>query len=91
MVSREEWEQERRPIGDVLRNLSIHPLADGERAVSAFVIVKTVDQDGEPNWVSRRTGWNEPADEELIGVLTIQLDLERRDALAAWGGDDEDE
>jgi hypothetical protein len=91
MVSKEEWEQERRPVGEVLGGLSIHPLADGDRPVSAFVIIKTIDDDGEINWVSRRTGWNEPSDEELIGVLTIQLDLERRDALAAWGVDDEDE
>jgi hypothetical protein len=91
MASKDEWEQDRRPIAEVLGGLAIHPLAEGERAESAFVIIKTVDDDGEVNWVSRRTGWNEPSDEELIGVLTIQLDLERRDALAAWAVDDDDE
>ena len=84
MVTKREWEEGRSPIGDVLSGLSIHPVEEGERPVAAFVIIKTLDADGVSNWVTRKTGWDEPSDEELLGVLTVQHELARRDALGPW-------
>ena len=84
MVTKSEWEQGRQPIGDVLSGLSIHPVEGGDRPVAAFVIIKTLDDEGVSNWVTRKTGWDEPSDEELLGVLTVQQELAVRDALGPW-------
>jgi hypothetical protein len=84
MVTKREWEQGLQPISSVLSGLSIHPVEDGERPVAAFVIIKTLDDEGVSNWVTRKTGWDEPSDEELLGVLTVQQELARRDALGPW-------
>ena len=84
MISKQEWEEGRQPIGDVLGGLAIHPVEDGERPVAAFVIIKTLDDEGVSNWVTRKTGWDEPSDEELLGVLTVQQQLAVRDALGPW-------
>jgi hypothetical protein len=90
MVSAEQWEQANRPIGEVLDGLSIHPLDEGDRAVAAFVVIKTVDAEGAQDWVTRRTDLDYPNDEELLGVLTVQCELARRDALASWVDDGEE-
>jgi hypothetical protein len=88
MVSAQEWEEANRPIGEVLADLSIHPLDDGDRAVAAFVVIKTVDADGQHDWVTRRTDLDDPSDEELLGVLSVQCELARLDAMSSWIDDE---
>lgn len=75
-------DQPREPIGEVLSDLAIHPLEDGDTAVEAFVMIKVRHDDGQIGWSYRTT--RAPNLEELLGVLTIQTELVRRDLLAAW-------
>jgi hypothetical protein len=42
--------EERVPIEQVLRGLELHPLGDKDTAIEAFVLVKTLDADGDPSW-----------------------------------------
>ena len=75
-------DEERRPIGDVLSGLGIHPLDDGWTPVEAFVVIKANDADGDTVWAYRTTA--PPNREELLGVLMVQTDLLRRELLADW-------
>lgn len=61
------------PIEDVLPGMGLHPLDDGGVPLSAFVLIKLLDADGDPQWSFRTT---EPLNlEELLGALVVQVDL----------------
>lgn len=45
----------RKPIGDVLGGLEIHPLTSGGTALEAFVLVKLLDEAGHTTWAYRTT------------------------------------
>ena len=62
--------------------MGIHPLGEGEVPVSAFMVVKVLDEDGSPGWSFRTT---EPMNnEEVLGALVIQVELLKRTLLADW-------
>ncbi|MGH9077671.1 MAG: hypothetical protein ACRDY0_09515 [Acidimicrobiales bacterium] len=73
---------DRRPVGEVLADLAIDPLAEGASAVEAFVLIKVRYEDGEDSWCYRTT--REPNREELLGALTVQIDLLRKELLDDW-------
>lgn len=76
------------PVGEVLgENFRVPPLPAGWTALDGIVLVKTLDDEGQSAWSFRETeGIN---DEEIIGALTIQLDLMRQRAIEAYtSGDD---
>lgn len=77
-----------KPIGDVLgSNFQVPPLLDGWTALDGIVLVKCLNAEGRPSWAFRETeGLNE---EEIIGALTVQLDLMRERTKALYYGDDE--
>lgn len=75
-------EDERIPIGEVLSGLEIHPLEPNDSVVSAFVLVKVLDADGDVGWSFRTS--EAPNKEELLGALDIQLQLLRKELLDAW-------
>jgi hypothetical protein len=77
----------RQPIAQVLSGLEIHPLEAGWTPIEALVVVKCLNENGEPTWSYRTT--NKLNREELLGVLTIHADLIRRELLAEWEEDDE--
>jgi hypothetical protein len=77
--------EDRLPIGEVLNGLEIYPLNEDETPVEAFVMIKARDTDGNEGWSFRTT--KSPNREELIGVLTVQIDLLRRELLAEWPDD----
>jgi hypothetical protein len=70
------------PISKVLPGLRIHPLDEGESAVSAFVLIKTADKGGKFTWSYRTT--EAPNREELLGALVTQVDLLRRELAEDW-------
>ncbi len=72
----------RYPIGEVLSNLDIDPLSDGATPLEAFVLIKVRYDDGEDSWCYRTT--REPNREELLGALTVQIDLLRKELLDDW-------
>lgn len=74
------------PIGEVLPGAKIHPLEKDCVFVSAFVLVKFLDEDGDLSWGFRTT--EQPNDEELYGALSIQTERLRRSLLSDWEGDD---
>lgn len=77
------------PVGDALPGISIYPLPDRWTPLSAIVLVKCLDEDGDPTWALRRTSGL--SDEELLGALVIRTELLRRYLLDLYGGEDDDD
>jgi hypothetical protein len=71
------------PIGRVLGDgFTIAPLPAGWTALEGLVLVKCLDADGSVTWAFRLTdGLNH---EEMIGALTVQLDLMREEITALF-------
>lgn len=55
----------RHPIAEVLPGLEIHELEPGDTAIEAFVLIKSIDRDGDITWGYRTT--NRLNREELLG------------------------
>ena len=78
---------DRKPIEEVLRGITIHPLPEGWSPLEGIVLVKCLDEDGHPLWAFRTTaGLN---DEELLGALTVRLELLRAELLEAFSADED--
>jgi hypothetical protein len=79
----------RAPIAEVLKGLNIHPLPAGWTALEGIILLKCLDDEGNSSWAFRTTeGLN---DEELLGALTVRIDLLRKELLEAYWNDDDDE
>jgi hypothetical protein len=78
---------ERQPIDSVLPGFRLHPLDPGWTPLQAFVMIKALDENGESGW-SFRTSESLNL-EELLGALTVQVDLLRKRLLANWSSDDD--
>lgn len=87
-VSMSEDASESRPIGEVLGSaFQVPPLLKGWTALDGIVLVKCLNENGRSAWAFRETeGLNE---EEVIGALTVQLDLMRERVRAQYYDDDE--
>jgi hypothetical protein len=73
-------------LADALPGLAIHPLQDGDIPVSAFMVIKVLDEEGSPSWSFRTTeAFNK---EELLGALIIQVELVKASLLKDWEGDE---
>ena len=66
------------PIGQVLNGIEILDLLPDSIAMDAVVLVKCLDEDGDPCWYTRYTEGLSTA--ETIGALTMALDLCRDEA-----------
>lgn len=66
----------------VLNGLEIHALEPGETALEAFVLLKVLDRDGDVSWSYRTT--NRLNREELLGALTVQVDVLRKSLRDEW-------
>jgi hypothetical protein len=72
-------------LPDLLPGLTFEPLPDGWTPMEAFVLVKCLDDDGEPSWSQRvSAGINE---EELLGALIVQTDLWKQALIRDWDAD----
>jgi hypothetical protein len=74
--------EERVPVEQVMTGMTLHPLPAGWTPVEALVLVKCLDERGHPSWVYRTTAV--PNREELLGALVVQVDLLRKELVAAW-------
>ncbi|MDQ1575536.1 MAG: hypothetical protein QOH55_686 [Microbacteriaceae bacterium] len=74
------------PIADVLTGLEIHPLEPGHTAIEAFVLIKSLDGDGDVTWGYRTT--NRLNREELLGALTVQVAVLTKALRDEWVDDD---
>jgi hypothetical protein len=79
---------DRRPIEQVLPGMGLHPLPDGYTPVEAFVIIKSLDDEGDVSWSFRTT--HRPNRQEILGALIEQSDLLRHRLVQDWDVDDED-
>ena len=79
---------ERIPIGEALAGVKVHPLDAKETVVSAFVLLKLIDADGDATWAYRTS--EAPNREELLGALQVQIDILRQELAEEWEDDDED-
>ncbi len=70
------------PAAEVLAGLELHPLGPGETPVEAFVLIKLLDEDGRITWSYRTT--NRLNREELLGALTVQVDVLRNELRGEW-------
>lgn len=80
--------EERVPVEQVLRGLTVHPLDEGATPLEAFVLVKYLDSDGDSTWSYRTT--HRLNREELLGALIVQVDVLREELRREWD-DEEDE
>ena len=77
--------EHRVPIKQALAGLEVHPLEEGETAIEAFVLVKTLNADGEATWAYRTT--NRLNREELLGALTVQVAVLTKEMRDEWDDD----
>jgi hypothetical protein len=75
----------RHPFSEVLSGLEIHALEPGSTAIEAFVLIKTLDEDGEVGWLYRTT--NRLNREELLGALTVQVAVLAKELRDEWDDD----
>lgn len=69
--------------------LELADLPDGCIPIEAYVIVRALDEDGHMNTFIRQTpGLSEP---ERVGLLTIALGIESKEATSGWINDAVDE
>ena len=77
------------PVAEVMHGLRVHRLPRGWMPVAGIVLVKCLDEDGDPRWALRQTDLlNE---EELLGALMVRTDLLRRDLVGDYRPEPHDE
>lgn len=87
-VAEEDNADVRVPVEQALYGLAVHPLPRGWTPMSAIVLVKCIDEDGEPTWAFRTSdGLN---DEELLGALTVRIDLLRSELVEGYHQEGDD-
>jgi hypothetical protein len=72
----------RMPIEKVLPGMSLHPLELGWTPIEAFVLIKSLDENGSASWSYRTSAT--PNREELLGVLSVQVELLRRELVSEY-------
>jgi hypothetical protein len=60
-------------------------LEPGDTAIEAFVLVKSLDADGDVSWCYRTT--NRLNREELLGALTVQVAVLAKELRDEWDDD----
>jgi hypothetical protein len=76
------------PIATVLPDFELHPLQEGWVPLQAFVLVKALDEVGESSWAFRTSQPFNP--EELLGALTVQVEILRNKLIRNWDDDDDE-
>jgi hypothetical protein len=80
-----ESEPQRVAIGEALPGVEIFSLPAGETPMSAFVLIKSVDADGDESWWTRATQTFN--DHEILGALISYTDKMRGEQAGQWGDD----
>lgn len=75
------------PATEALQGQELFPLPAGEELLSAHVLIKTRDADGNVGWYTRVTrDYNRV---EFLGALVAYTDHLRQEEAADWSGDDD--
>lgn len=80
---------DRQPIGQVLPDFKLHPLEPGWTPLQAFVLVKSLDEEGGTAWSFRTS--EQFNLEELLGALVVQVETLKRKLTKSWENEDPDE
>ena len=75
-------DEPRVPIAEVLPGLDVHPLPERWTPLEALILVKCLDEEGEPTWSYRTT--QQLTREELLGALIVHVELLRRELVEEW-------
>ncbi len=78
----------RLPVGEVLNGLTLVPLDPGTVALECVVIVKTIDEDGDPSWSLRYSETISPV--EIIGALDVMHSHQKLQFENNWQPDEDD-
>jgi hypothetical protein len=81
-------DDERQPIGQVLPDFKLHPLEPGWTPLQAFVLVKSLDEEGGTAWSFRTS--EQFNLEELLGALVVQVETLKRKLTKSWENEDPD-
>lgn len=81
-------DDERQPIGEVLPDFKLHPLEPGWTPLQAFVLVKSLDEEGGTAWSFRTS--EQFNLEELLGALVVQVETLKRKLTKSWEDEDPD-
>lgn len=69
-------------LSELFPHATVTPLGEGEAVENAFLLLQCTDSEGERTWSYRTTGQFNL--EELLGALTVQVELVRQELLRAW-------
>lgn len=75
--------------GEVLANLEIEDVPEGDTVLELVGLVKTLDVDGEVAWYVRCT--NGVSDVEIMGALLMELDRRRYHKASTFLSTEDDE
>jgi hypothetical protein len=77
--------EEKKPVENVLAGASIFPFDEDLAFDSAFILARLIDGDGVVQWSYRSTS---PINmEELLGVLTVQVEVLKAKLARQWDED----
>lgn len=75
------------PIEAVLPGAQLFPIDDDLRFDSAFVLIRSIDQEGVVQWSYRST---RPINsEELLGAISVQVEVLTKKLASEWEEEDE--
>ena len=80
-------DEPRLPIEEVLPGFRLHALDEGWTPLQAFVLVKSLDDEGDVAWSFRTSEVLNL--EELLGALTVQVEVLEHKLARLWEADDE--
>jgi hypothetical protein len=69
-------------LSELFPHATVTPLGEGEAVENAFLLLQCADSEGERTWSYRTTSQFNL--EELLGALTVQVELVRQELLQAW-------
>ena len=81
--------EQRIPIAEALPGLEVYALEPGTTPIEAFVLIKTLDRDGDVSWSYRTT--NRLNREELLGALVVQVAVLKKELRDQWDDDVDDD
>ena len=79
---------ERRDVAEVLPGLQVHPLPPGHRWSSVLLLVKFQHERGHTGWARLSAGMS--SEPELLGALSVQAELLRRELVEEWDPEEDD-
>lgn len=77
-----------KPVGEVLANVEIEDVPEGDTVLELVGLVKTLDADGEVAWYVRCT--EGVSDVEVMGALLMELDRRRYHKASTFLPQDDD-